>query len=99
MRIKNLSEDTIAGPVKWRVTGLTSGLGTPEIVGAENGVSGIGAILDLASILPEGGLAPGDYSGEKEVTFRLSDVQPLGSGRDYEGGIVSVVGRIFGKKR
>ena len=99
IRIKNVSDETITGPLKMRVVGLSSGMGTPEILGAENGISGIGAVWDLTSILPNEGLPPDAYSEEQELTFRLSNLQPLKGGREYKGWMVSMQTRVLGKTK
>jgi hypothetical protein len=73
-----LSEDTIVLPVKLRVTVLTSGAGgIPVIVGADNGLKGVGAVWDLEKALIGDKLKPQQKSGVRRLEFHLADLPQL----------------------
>jgi hypothetical protein len=76
-RLKNTSKDVVSAPVKVRVISLHSQLGIPSIVGAQNGLSAVGAIWDFSGVIPPGGLRPEAISAPRTLTFRLSDVRPI----------------------
>jgi hypothetical protein len=97
LRLKNVSKDTIRGPVKVRALRVTSGIGNPEIVGADNGVYGTGAIWDLSPTIPAGGLLPDVLSSPREISFKISDIRPFRAGREWRGSVVSVETRVYGR--
>jgi hypothetical protein len=99
LRIKNVSKDTLRAPLKLRVVNVTSGLGTPEIVSTDNGVAGVGAIIDISSLLQGGALLPGAVSASRELTFRLTDLQTIRSGRDYTSSLIQLNMRAFGRPK
>ncbi len=100
-RLKNNSDVPLRGPLKVRVVRLESQLGVPAVAGAENGLDGVGAILDFASMLPAGGLAPGATAAGRTVKIRLSDVRPIQLSRDakwsynFKPGLVDFDVRVF----
>lgn len=78
LQVQNNSEDTIILPVKLRVIALTSASGgTPEIVNADNGVAGPGAVWDLEKVLVEPKLKPKQKSGVRRLEFHIADIHPL----------------------
>jgi hypothetical protein len=78
IQLQNLSEDTIVLPVKLRVTVLTSGAGgIPVIVGADNGLKGLGAVWDLEKSLVGNKLKPQQKSGVRRLEFHLADLPQL----------------------
>jgi hypothetical protein len=98
-QLKNTSSDTIEGPIKVRVLTLESKIGVPEITNADNGENGTGAVWDFSPQLPNGKLASLALSQSKTLTFRLSDLYPLGQGRDLKYGLLNLDTRIFAKLR
>jgi hypothetical protein len=99
-RLRNTSREAIRGPVKVRVTRLASQLGVPSIVGAVNGISGTGAILDFDATIPRSGLLPDSAGAPRALTFRLTDVRPLRPSRQSPGftsGLVQFDVRVYGK--
>jgi hypothetical protein len=95
-QLKNISKDTVEGPVKVRVLSMESQLGVPEITNADNGQDGSGAIWDFSSTV-SGPLSPLKLASPKTLTFRLSDVRPIAAGRDYKGGVLVIETKVFGK--
>ncbi|HKZ77833.1 MAG TPA: sialidase family protein [Pyrinomonadaceae bacterium] len=96
-QLKNTSKDTVEGPVKVRVLTLESEIGAPEITNADNGQNGTGAIWDFKSQLSRGQLPSMALSAVKTLTFRISDLRPLGQGRDFKSKLLNLDARIFGK--
>ena len=96
-QLKNVSQETISGPVKIRVVRLESQVGVLEILNTDNGERGIGAVWDLTSLLRNGVLLPDSMSAGRELEFRLSDLQPLKSGRDYQKVLVDFEARVLGR--
>jgi hypothetical protein len=95
--LRNTSTDTVRAPVKVRVIALTSELGVPRVVGADNGVTTIGAIWDLSSTVPPVGLLPDSTTAPRTLTFRLSDVRPIRPkrSRGFASGLVDFRIRVF----
>ena len=65
----NSSEDTLRAPLFVRVLSLTSAMGRPTITNADRGGPGPGAVLDFASLIEGGSLAPGARSSARRVVF------------------------------
>jgi hypothetical protein len=97
-RLKNTSKDTIEGPIKIRVLTLESELGVPEILNADNGEHGTGAIWDFTSTL-NGPLTTWQLGANKTLVFKLSDVRSLRPGRDLKSNLVKIDARVYGKIR
>jgi hypothetical protein len=96
-RLKNnTASDTIVGPVKIRVQTMESALGVPEIVNADNGERGTGAIWDFTSTL-SGPLTTWQMGAEKTLVVQLNDIRSLGQGRDTRTGLFTMDARVFGK--
>ena len=77
VRLKNISKETIAGPIKLRALGVISELGTATITNADNGLTGDGAVWDFTRLIEDGSLAPDELSGVRSLAFRLTDLQPF----------------------
>jgi hypothetical protein len=76
--IRNESSDTIDGPIKARVLELTSGVGTPRLVGGiENSMTGTGAVLDFTPLVSDSRLLPGGQTGLLKISVRLANPKPL----------------------
>src|SRR5207253_9861375 len=97
---KNMSGDTIVGPVKVRVLALESQLGVAEITNADNGEPGTGAVWDFSPTLPgvPGHLGAMQISAGKPLTLRVTDLRALGAWRDLKPGIVRLDTRVYGKR-
>lgn len=76
-RLQNTSEDTIRGPVLFRVVDLWSEFGAPRIVDARNGKTGPGAVIEVAD--HETRLRPGEAIGPVEIRARLDSARAPGS--------------------
>ena len=77
VRLKNISKETIGGPIKLRALGVISELGRATITNADNGVTGDGALWDFTRLIDDGALAPDESSGIRSLAFRLTDLQPF----------------------
>jgi hypothetical protein len=78
VQVQNISENTLLAPLKLRVVAFASAAGgIPGIVGADNGLDGVGAVWDLDQILIDQKLEPNQRSGVRRVQFRIVDMPPL----------------------
>lgn len=93
----NTSKDTLKAPLKARVLKLESELGVAEILNADNGEHGTGAVWDFSSQLVNGKLASLKRSKPKTLVFRISDLRDLGQGKDLKSGILSLDARVYAK--
>ena len=98
-RLKNLSKDTVEGPVKVRVLTLESELGIPEITNADNGQSGTGAVWDFTPQLSGKPLASMKESAARTLMVRVSDLRPLAQGKDFKPAFLTIEARVLGKLR
>ena len=94
-RLRNTSEDDIQGPVKVRVIALGSEIGVAEILNADNGETGIGAVFDFTSLLDGDMLRPEAMSEPKEFRFRLSDIRPFEQNGRFRFGLVHLEVRVL----
>jgi hypothetical protein len=78
LALVNTSHHPIAGPIRVRVTGLTSGIGQPEIEGSQNGIAGRGAIVTFSSQLGSA-FAAGGRSQPISVVFHIADAHAVTS--------------------
>jgi len=86
-------------PLKLRVLALRSSSAVPEILAADNGLSGAGAVWDFTPQLLDGRLAPGQFSHARRVRFRLKDLAPFTlDARGSLGSLVSVETKALGKE-
>jgi len=95
-QLKNITKDTIEGPIKVRVLTLESELGVPEIANADNSERGTGAVWDFTSSV-SGPLLSMGLSSPKTLTFRLADLRPLLAGTAMKSGVVNMSARVYGK--
>ncbi len=77
-RLLNTSKEAIVAPIKLRATTLTSDLGLPRAVNADNGLPGSGAIWDLTAAIPGGRLEPGQPTDPKALVFEIQRLRELG---------------------
>ena len=96
VRLRNSSKDTISGPVKLRLRTLESELGVPEVLGADNGERGTGAIWDFSSVVTGGVLVPGARSAERKLEFRIASLRGLRGGRDFRSQVLTADAAIYG---
>ena len=96
-RIRNKSKTELRMPLEARVLALTSEVGLPEVVQADNGIRGPGAVWEFR---PEGTgsvLKPGDASAPRKLVFRLTDLRPFREGKQFRYGLISVDARVLGR--
>jgi Carboxypeptidase regulatory-like domain len=92
VRLKNISANAIAGPVKARVLGLSSQLGMPKLVPDKSGRSDI-LMFTLDPILPNA------VSGTQTMNFSLASHQRPKPGHDFvppQLQLLTVRLRVFG---
>lgn len=97
--LKNITKNTVEGPVKVRVLTLESQLGVPEITNADNHQNGTGAVWDFTAQLPDGTLPSMKPSAPKTLTFRIADVRTPHPGKDFKRGLLALDMRVLGKLR
>jgi hypothetical protein len=95
--LKNTSEERITGPFKIRLLRLTSELGRPEALDAENGNPGPGAVWDWGSAVPGGVLEAGAESQPRELAFRVQDLRPFRQGRTIRYGLVQLDASVLAR--
>lgn len=74
----NMSDQPLMAPVKARVTGLYSIVGTPRVTNAANGMDGVGAVWDFTGAVEGGVLAPGASTRPTTLAFRFDDFRHQG---------------------
>jgi hypothetical protein len=97
-QLLNTSNETIIGPLKMRLLGISSDLGSPEVVMSDKRTAGPGAAIDLSSSLPPGGLPPGATSRMSALTLRFLPGQVVLNPRGNTD-IARLRARVFGKKK
>jgi len=95
-RLKNTSAKAILGPLKVRVIAMKSELGHPNIVNANNGASGAGAVWDFGTKLNGKSLEPNEISETKEFRFQLSNPKPFRQGDYFKFMLVELEARVLG---
>jgi hypothetical protein len=70
----NRSQEPLTGRLVARVVGLRSDLGDVSILSADNGQAGIGATIDMTSLIPGGRLESKQFLTLKPLRFRLDHV-------------------------
>jgi hypothetical protein len=75
VRVKNMSIDTIVGPLKMRITKIYSDLGPATLILPPGAPLRVGAVLDLTPLLPSAGLAPGAWSESRQLEARIDSLQ------------------------
>jgi hypothetical protein len=93
--LKNTSKDTLRAPLKMRVVTLTSELGTPRILNADNGVSGVGAVWEFGKEIDGGWLKPGENSHSKLFRFQILDPQEFWQNNEFKSAFVLMDFRIL----
>lgn len=105
IRLRNKSTDTISGPVKVRALTILSEAstsGTAEVLGADNGMTGTGAVWDFTKSLPHGSLAPDSASLPRTLVFQLPGLRVMRKGsefrfeRPWPGGLLHFEAQVLG---
>lgn len=76
VQVKNVSKESIAAPLKLRVTELSSPLGKVQVVNADNKITTVGAVWDFSSAVPSGELAGDSSTQPIELRFKFVDLNP-----------------------
>lgn len=77
VQIKNPSKIVIHGPIKLRLVDITSPLGSPSAVNADNHVGTPGAVWDLTSLLKDNILIPEQTSATTNLVFHVDHPREL----------------------
>lgn len=70
LSVSNTSKEPIQGPIRLRIIGLTSVLGTPELTNSDNGQTGLGAIVTFQA-QNDSTLSKGDETVTRELVFAI----------------------------
>ena len=93
----NTSDSALSTPLKLRVIGLESRLAVPEIVGSDNGISGVGAVWDLSDLIDGGSLGPGQSSRPRRLRFHMKDLQPFEPKGLALGPFIELEAKVLGR--
>ena len=92
-RLKNTSKETLGGRLKLRVIALRSELGEPQILNADNGQNGIGAVWNF-----DQEIKPGENSPDKLFRFRILNPRDFRQGNHFKSTFVVMDVRVLGQK-
>jgi hypothetical protein len=98
-RLKNTGAQEVSGSMKVRVIQLGSDLGVAEIIAAENGAKGPGAIWDFTETLKGRDLKPGEASQFKDLRFRIFDIRGLPTTERLKLSLVKLDIRVLAQKK
>jgi hypothetical protein len=93
IRLKNISKDTLRGPMKVRLLSVSSDVGVVQASNAENGVRGQGAVWTI----PVDVLLPDQESSDKQLIFSLSDARSFKDLGDRRGNILTFEMKVLRK--
>jgi hypothetical protein len=94
--VENRGRHPVDYPLKIRVVSLTSEVAERvEILDAENGRSGIGAVLSIPAPTPNERLLPGARTRPQALRFRLSNLGSFRADQKFRSGLVRLQGRIL----
>jgi len=77
VEVENRTDETLHAPLKLRLLDITSQLGVPEIVNADNGAKGEGAVFDLTPLLDGNELKPHAVTKPKRIRVHMTELDPL----------------------
>ncbi len=97
LTVKNTSKQALTAPAKLRVIVAESVVGIPELVGAENGETGVGAVWDLTPYFPQGRLEPGAVSKPLAISCRLRSRKPVVEGLLERTGLLRLETKVLAK--
>ena len=92
-RLKNTSKEILGGRLKLRVIALRSELGEPQILNADNGQNGIGAVWNF-----DQEIKPGENSPDKLFRFRILNPRDFRQGNHFKSTFVVMDVRVLGQK-
>lgn len=93
--LRNLSQDTVTGPISVRLLDVRSELGGVRLLDADNRRPGPGAIWRFGDEIGGGTLRPGQVSRSRRVRFSVEAVGPLRRLLDPFLGLVVISSRVF----
>jgi len=73
LRLRNISDSVISGPIRVRAVAVRSDVGIPAVVNAENGSHGAGAIWTIHGGGHDDRLAPSELSAPTAIRVHLAD--------------------------
>ncbi len=88
--VKNSSAEAIHGPLKLRLVNMSSNVGNPTVVNADNQFSQAGAVWDVSSLLNQNILKPNQSSAVKQLIFRLDDAVVLSQDKNVRLGLLDL---------
>jgi len=95
-QLMNTTKDTIVGPVKMRITKLSSDLGAPTLVPDRGRSGGAGTTIDLSHALTGGRLLPGQTTPRQRLQVRVDDLRDtLGRGASD---LVHMQVKVYGRR-
>jgi len=86
------------GPLRVRLTALSSELGSPRVVNADRGGSAVGAEWDFTT-RPGGPLVPTERTGVRTLVFELRDIGPYRAGERFQRGLARCGLSVFAGPR
>jgi hypothetical protein len=81
VRLKNSSKKSIRGPVKLRLVNISSAIGSPSAVNADNQLAQPGAVWDFSPLLKDNVLKPDETSAVKQLLFRVDHPRDFFEGK------------------
>ena len=98
--VQNTSDAAIGVPLKLRALRLSSEVGEPEFVNADEHRPGANAIFDLTALTPGETLKPGERTGAKKIVihFRRGPYEPRAGDYQALSGIVAIDFAVLGKR-
>jgi len=96
-RLKNTSTQALPAPLRMRVISLTSELGEPRILNADNGANGAGAVWEFGKEIDNGLLKPGENSHSKLFRFQMVNAQEFWQDNRFKSTFVLMDFRMLGQ--
>jgi hypothetical protein len=94
--VDNRGSQPVDYPLKIRVVRLTSDVAERvEILDAENGRPGMGAVLSIPAPAPNERLLPGARTRPQAFRFRLSNIGSFRDSQRFRAGLVKLQGRVL----
>jgi len=96
-RLKNTSSQALPAPLKMRVISLTSELGEPRILNADNGANEAGAVWEFGKEIDNGLLKPGENSHSKLFRFQMVNAPEFWQDNRFKSTFVLMDFRVLGQ--
>jgi len=102
MALKNTSQDAILAPLQLRFLSLRSAFPGPEVVNADNHISGAGAVFAFSAPTDTGMLNPGERTKARHVEVHFESVGPVRPQPFYyypaQPGLISFDSKVLGQR-